>query len=202
MPLSVTCCCVLCCLSKEAVGRPLSDIPLLLTLAVGGTYLVLELLLKLVRGEFGSDLLAGISIVTSVVLGEYLAGTLVVLMLSGGEALEAYAIRSASSVLEALARRMPSVAHRKRNGDVADVPLDEVAVGDTLVVFPHEICPVDGTVVEGHGIMDESYLTGEPYLMSKTPGSAVLSGAINGETRSRSGPTSSRSIRATPRSCR
>ncbi len=70
-------------------------------------------------------------------------------MLSGGEALEAYAVRSASSVLEALARRMPSRAHRKSDGDVADVPLDEVAVGDTLVVFPHEICPVDGTVVEG-----------------------------------------------------
>jgi heavy metal translocating P-type ATPase len=51
-----------------------------------------------------------------------------------------------------------------------------------LVVFPHEICPVDGTVIEGHGVMDESYLTGEPYMMSKTPGSTVLSGAINGET--------------------
>src|SRR5262249_13828402 len=52
----------------------------------------------------------------------------------------------------------------------------------TLVVFPHEICPVDGTVIEGHGVMDESYLTGEPYVLSKTPGSTVLSGAINGET--------------------
>ncbi len=103
-------------------------------------------------------------------------------MLSGGEALEAYAVRSASSVLAALARRMPSVAHRKQDGQVADVALDTVAVGDTLVVFPHEICPVDGTVVEGHGVMDESYLTGEPYLMSKAPGSTVLSGAINGDT--------------------
>jgi heavy metal translocating P-type ATPase len=65
---------------------------------------------------------------------------------------------------------------------VADVPLAEVRVGDTLVVFPHESCPVDGTVLEGHGVMDESYLTGEPYLLSKTPGSAVLSGAVNGET--------------------
>ena len=67
-------------------------------------------------------------------------------------------------------------------GHVEDVALDAVAVGDTVVVFPHEICPVDGTVIEGHGTMDESYLTGEPYLMSKAPGSAVLSGAINGES--------------------
>jgi len=57
-----------------------------------------------------------------------------------------------------------------------------VAVGDVLVVLPHEICPVDGTVVAGHGSMDESYLTGEPYRMGKAPGSAVLSGAINGES--------------------
>jgi heavy metal translocating P-type ATPase len=103
-------------------------------------------------------------------------------MLSGGEALEAYAVRSASSVLEALARRMPAVAHRKENGAVADVSLENLAVGDTVVVFPHEACPVDGTVLAGHGVMDESYLTGEPYRMSKAPGSAVLSGAVNGET--------------------
>jgi heavy metal translocating P-type ATPase len=162
-------------------GLPADRLPLLAALLFGGGPLVLDLLAKLLRREFGSDLLAGISIVTSVLLGEYLAGALVVLMLSGGEAIEAYAVKSASSVLEALARRMPSVAHRRADGGrVLDVPLAEVAVGDVLEVFPHEICPVDGEVVEGHGSMDESYLTGEPYLMSKAPGSAVLSGAING----------------------
>jgi heavy metal translocating P-type ATPase len=169
-------------LGLRLAGLPLSALPLLLALTLGGLPLVAELLAKLYRRQFGSDLLAGISIVTSVVLGEYLAGTLVVLMLSGGEALEAYAVRSASSVLAALARRMPSAAHVKRDGAVIDVSLDAVAVGDTLVVFPHEICPVDGTVVEGHGTMDESYLTGEPYVMSKAPGTSVLSGAINGES--------------------
>ncbi|HVI86014.1 MAG TPA: HAD-IC family P-type ATPase, partial [bacterium] len=171
-------------------GVPLYQLPLILAQVLGGGPLVIDLLGKLVRAEFGSDLLAGISIVTSAVLGtlnraagsEYLAGALVVLMLSGGEALEAYAVRSASSVLEALARRVPSAAHRRTDGQMADVALDEVAVGDTLVIFPHEICPVDGTVVEGYGVMDESYLTGEPYVMSKTAGSTVLSGAINGET--------------------
>jgi heavy metal translocating P-type ATPase len=163
-------------------GLPVHELPLIAALVLGGAPLVFELLVKLVRREFGSDMLAGISIVTSVLLGEYLAGALVVLMLSGGEALEAYAVRSASSVLAALARRMPSVAHRKTDSAVADVALDAVRIGELLVVFPHEICPVDGTVIEGHGAMDESYLTGEPYIMSKTPGSPVLSGAINGET--------------------
>lgn len=156
--------------------------PLWVALLLGGVPLVWELLVKLFRREFGSDLLAGISIVTSVILDEYLAGTLVVLMLSGGETLEAYAVRSASSVLEALAKRMPTLAHRKQDSTIADVPLAEVSIGDTVLVFPHEVCPVDGTVVEGHGVMDESYLTGEPYMISKTPGSTVLSGAINGES--------------------
>lgn len=171
-------------LSLPAISASLAwyDLPLLLTLALGGAPLIWELLRKVMQGQFGSDLLAGISIATSVFLGEYLAGSFVVLMLSGGEAIEAYAVRSASSVLEALAKRMPSRGHRKRDGHLVEVALDEIAVGDALVILPHEICPVDGTVLEGHGIMDESYLTGEPYLMSKTPGSQVLSGAINGES--------------------
>jgi heavy metal translocating P-type ATPase len=163
-------------------GVPTHDLPLIASLVFGGIPLVLGLALRLLRLQFGSDLLAGISIVASAILGEYLAGALVVLMLSGGEALEAYAVRSASSVLAALAKRVPIAAHRKQGGAIEDVPLADVAIGDTIVVFPHEICPVDGTVIEGHGVMDESYLTGEPYMMSKTPGSEVLSGSISGET--------------------
>ena len=157
------------------------DIPLLVTLTIGGIPLVYELLQKLLRRQFGSDLLGGISIVTSVIMGEYLAGSIIVLMLAGGEALESYALRNASSVLAALAKRMPSIAHRKTNSKIVDVALHEVAVGDTLAVYPHDICPVDGVVIEGHGMMDESYLTGEPFKITKTSGSTVISGAINGE---------------------
>ena len=162
-------------------GRPAHEWPLLAVFALGGIPLVFDLARQLLRREFGSDTLAGISIVTAFLLHEYLAGALVVLMLSGGEAIEAFAVRSASSVLAALARRMPDVAHRKVQGSLEDVRLAAVGLGDTLVVFPHEVCPVDGTVLEGRSVMDESYLTGEPYMMSKTPGSEVLSGAINGD---------------------
>jgi heavy metal translocating P-type ATPase len=160
-------------------GIPTSDLPLMVALVCGIPLLVV-LVIHLTRLEFSSDLLAGISIVTSVILGEYLAGTLVVLMLSGGQALEAFAVRRASFALEALARRLPSLAHRKLDEGIADVALGEVAVGDALVVFPHETCPVDGTVLEGRSTMNESYLTGEPYLLPKATGSGVLSGAING----------------------
>ncbi|HEY5440549.1 MAG TPA: heavy metal translocating P-type ATPase [Gemmatimonadaceae bacterium] len=158
------------------------QIPLLATLVVGGLPLLYDLLRKLLKREFGSDLLGGISIITSILLGEYLAGSIIVLMLSGGEALESYALLSASSVLAALAKRMPSIAHRKQESEIVDVALQEVVVDDTLVIYPHDICPVDGVVIEGHGVMDESYLTGEPFQIPKTSGSTVISGAINGES--------------------
>lgn len=162
--------------------RSAFDLPLLVALILGGLPLLYDLLRKLLKRDFGSDLLAGISIVASVWLGEYLAGTIIVLMLAGGEALEGYALRNASSVLAALAKRMPSVAHRKRDSEIVDVELAEIVVGDALVVYPHDICPVDGVVIEGQGEMDESYLTGEPFQMAKTSGSTVMSGAINGDS--------------------
>jgi heavy metal translocating P-type ATPase len=160
----------------------ISEIPLLVALAIGGVPLLIELLRKLWTRQFGSDHLAGISILTSVVLAEYLVGVIVILMLSGGTALEQFASRRASSVLDALARRMPQVAHRKRGAEISDISLAEIAVGDLLIVLPHEISPVDGFVVEGRGKMNEAYLTGEPFEMAKTPGSEVLSGAVNGDS--------------------
>jgi cation transport ATPase len=163
-------------------GSLVNDAPLWIAMAVGGIPLVIELAIKLVHFRFGSDLLAGISIITAAVLGEYLAGTIIVLMLSGGAALEGYAIQSASSVLRALAKRMPATAHRKTVAGVIDIPLEQITVGEILSVFPHDVCPVDGVVVDGNGNMDESFLTGEPFRMSKAPGSEVISGAINGET--------------------
>jgi heavy metal translocating P-type ATPase len=156
-------------------------LPLYAVLVFGGIPLTYELVVKAAHGQFGSDLLAGIAIVTSAIIGEYLAGSIVVLMLAGGEALEDYALRTASSVLEALARRMPSIGHRKEGRQIVEVPLDAIAVGDVLLIHPHEICPVDGEVIEGHGKMDEAYLTGEPFEITKTRGSRVISGAINGD---------------------
>ncbi len=155
--------------------------PLFVVLVFGGVPLIVPLTRKALAGEFGADHLAGISIVTSVLLAEYLVGTIVILMLSGGTALEQFASRRASSVLDALAKRMPQTAHRKIGATISDVKLAEIAIGDTLAVFPHEVCPVDGTVIEGHGKMNEAYLTGEPFEIAKTPGSEVISGAINGD---------------------
>jgi heavy metal translocating P-type ATPase len=164
------------------VPAPAQFIPLYISLVLGGVPLVFRLTRKIVSREFGSDLLAGLSIVVAVLMGQYLVGAIVVLMLSGGTALENFAARRASSVLEALASRLPQTAHRKTGSGITDIEVADIAVGDALVVFPHEICPVDGMVLEGQGKMNEAYLTGEPFEMSKTPGSEVLSGTVNGET--------------------
>jgi heavy metal translocating P-type ATPase len=155
--------------------------PLYITLAIGGSILVFDLIRKLISFNFGSDLLAGISIITAILLGQYLAGSLVVLMLSGGQTIENYAIKSASKMLQALAKRAPTTAHRKNEDAIEDISIEQISIGDTILIFPHEICPVDGEVIAGNGVMDESYLTGEPFLISKAPGSEVLSGSINSE---------------------
>ena len=168
---------------RYAVSYPTSwsDAPLLVVLAVGGAPLVVRLVSRAVRGEFGADHLAAVSIAASVLLGEYLAGSIVVLMLAGGDTLEHFAVAEATSVLRALAKRVPTIAHRWRGNALEDVAVSGIAVGDDVSILPHEVCPVDGQVVEGHGTMDESFLTGEPFIISKGPGTKVLSGAVNGE---------------------
>ncbi len=152
------------------------DAPLYFALASSAP-LVLRLLGRILRLEMTADLLAGVSIIAAIALGEYLAGTIVVLMMSSGQLLEALAIRRASFAVDALAKRLPLIAHLK---DGTDKPISEVQVGDEVVVHPHEICPVDGIVTDGRSTMNEAYLTGEPYVVPKAIGSGVLSGAVNG----------------------
>lgn len=155
--------------------------PILAALIFGGGFVVFKLLRNLLAGELGSDFLAGVAIVLSLLLGEYLAGAIIVLMLTGGEALEDIAFKRASEALTSLASRMPALAHRSTASGPVDVPVGEIMVGDQIIVLPHELCPVDGEVVAGHGTMDEAFLTGEPYVIAKAPGSMVISGAQNGE---------------------
>ena len=155
------------------------NIVLLAAIAGASVPLLISLVQQVFKGNFSVDILALLSIVTSLVLGQYWVAAIVVLMLSGGQALEGFATRRASSVLNALAKRMPQTAHRA-GAAVADVSIDTIVVGDELLIYPHEICPVDGLVVSGQGSMDESYLTGEPFLIAKAPGTNVLSGSING----------------------
>src|SRR5690554_1957529 len=171
-------------LSAAGASETVRIAPLVVLVVVGGIPLVWEIVKDLIARSPGADLLAALAIITAVLLDEWLVAAIIVLMLSGGEALEEAATARASRVLEALAKRAPTLAHRLvegGNGRTENIPVADIEVGDRLVVLPHEVCPVDGEVVSGRGTMDESYLTGEPYVITKSVGSKVLSGAINGE---------------------
>lgn len=158
------------------------NIPLFLVIFGGGIPLLRSILLKIIKKDFGADVLAALALISATILNQYLAATLIILMLASGQALEFYALGKASSVLKTLADRMPLTAHLKEGETLRQINLADIRIGDAIVVFPHEVCPIDGIVEEGHGKMDESYLTGEPYQVAKAPGSPVLSGTINGET--------------------
>lgn len=166
---------------RPVMGFDLIDVPLFVVVILGGGVLVVEIISKVLQRDFGADFLAVLAFATGVALGEYLTASLIILMLSGGQVLEAFAMRKASSALNALADRMPVVAHRKDGENITDIGLDDIAIDDLIAIFPHDTAPVDGVVVDGHGSMDESYLTGEPYVVAKAPGASVLSGAINGD---------------------
>lgn len=134
---------------------------------------------QILRREFGVDLIALFAMVTSLLFGEYLAGAVVALMLTGGQALEAFADGRAKRELTALLQRAPQQVHRYDNGHLTTPPLDAVRIGDTLLVKPGEVVPVDGVVMSEACSLDESALTGESRLVERAKGDQVLSGVVN-----------------------
>jgi heavy metal translocating P-type ATPase len=156
-----------------------SDLIFLAALVVGGVPLVFKTVRGMLRGQFAADIVATLAIVTALIVGEYFAGVVIVLMQSGGEALEAYAMQRASSSLEGLLARAPKIAHRVEGADLADVPVDAVRVGDQLVVRPGDLIPVDVEVLEGTSAVDQSALTGEPLPLRAVAGTHLLSGSVN-----------------------
>ena len=135
----------------------------------------------ILRGHWGIDLLAVTAIVATVSVGEYIAALIVVLMLSGGAALEDFAAGRATKELTSLLERAPRTAHRENeDGGTTEVATAAVEVGDILLVRPSEVVPVDGVVISGAAIFDESALTGESLPVEHETGSPVPSGALNG----------------------
>jgi heavy metal translocating P-type ATPase len=134
---------------------------------------------KLLRGQVGVDLIAVLAMMGALLLREYLAGAIIAVMLTGGSALEQYAIARARQELTALIRRAPRIAHRRAGADFVDIPIDEVTLGDMLVVKPGEVVPVDGILSAGNAVLDESSLSGESKPVKLEPGSPVRSGGSN-----------------------
>lgn len=141
---------------------------------------------KMVRalreGRWGIDLLALMAVASTIAVGEYLAALVVILMLTGGEALENFAQGRAARELRSLLDRAPRFAHRESAAAVLDdVPIGDVAPGDVLVVRPSELVPVDGELLSGSASLDESSLTGESLPVERSRGELLLSGSVNGE---------------------
>lgn len=141
-----------------------------------GVPMVARTLAGMFRGRFAADIVAALAVLSAAVLFHPLAGLVVVLMQTGGEALERHAEGRASRAVEALAAAAPRVAHLVRGATVADAPVDAVRPGDLILVRPGELIPCDGTVEHGFAPVDMSRITGEPLPISAGPGSALLSG--------------------------
>ncbi|MBX3248685.1 MAG: heavy metal translocating P-type ATPase [Myxococcales bacterium] len=133
----------------------------------------------LVRGRTGVDVIAVLAMVGALALGEQLAGAIISVMLTGGAALERFAIARARRELAALLERAPRVAHRRLGDDIMDVSVAEVALGDVLVIKPGEVVPADGIVSSGSAVLDESALTGESKPVELGGGTPVRSGGTN-----------------------
>ncbi len=136
---------------------------------------------QLLRGHFATDVVAMLAVVAAIVLRQEIAGLVIVLMQSGGEALERYAEGRASAAVRALEEDAPRIAHRVSGGgaNTEDVDVAAIALGDLLLVRPGEMVPCDGVVETGTSHVDTARITGEPVPMSAAPASALLSGSLN-----------------------
>ncbi|UXA18989.1 heavy metal translocating P-type ATPase [Mycobacterium sp. SMC-4] len=140
---------------------------------------VLWVVAALRHGRLGVDIIAVLSLTGTLLVGEYLAGALIAVMLAGGRALDAAATRRATRDLQALLERAPRFARRRVGTQVGVVPITEVAVDDILVIAPGDVVPVDGRITEFQAVLDESALTGEPGHVERPAGEAVRSGVVN-----------------------
>lgn len=165
--------------ARFTAGPRPAELIWLVGLAVTGTPVAWNTLRGILAGRFAADVVATLAIVAALLLGEPLAGLIVVLMQTGGEALERYAEGRASDAVRELEEAAPRIAHRIVNGDIEDVEVDAVVPGDELLVRPGELIPCDGVVVEGTSSVDTSRLTGEPLPVPAHPGVRFLSGSLN-----------------------
>ena len=152
----------------------------LIGVVVMGAPLVVRTIGGVIRCHLATDVVASLSILGAIALGQPLAGLVIVLMQGGGETLEKYAERRASAAIRQLEAAAPQLAHRLSDGAVIDVSATTVAVGDTLLIRPGDAIPCDGVVLSGDSDVDTSSLTGEPVPVHVRRDSPVMSGALNG----------------------
>ena len=144
-------------------------------------FLFWDMIKTLREGSYGVDILAITAIIATLAVGQYWASLVIVVMLTGGEALEDFAANRARRELSALLERAPTMAHILKGSEVVDVKISVVKPGDIVIIKPHEVVPVDGELISDTAEFDESSLTGESLPVLKRRGEAVMSGSLSGE---------------------
>jgi len=144
--------------------------------------MLVDMIQTLRQGKYGVDILAITAIVATLLVGEYWASLVVLIMLTGGDSLEEYASRQASAELHSLLKNSPQIAHRTIADEITDIKVEEVKINDRLLVKPGELVPVDGRVVKGTTYVDESSLTGEARLVEKKQDDSLMSGSLVKDT--------------------
>ena len=151
--------------------------------AVGTGAVVVGLLVSMIRdfaaGRIGVDAVAFVSMSGALALGQYLAGIVVAIMYAGGNMLEDIAVARAERDLKSLIDRAPKIAHRRTESSIEDVPIEQVLVGDDILVRAGEVVPVDGVITSQQATIDESALTGEPIPVTHQSGELARSGSLN-----------------------
>lgn len=155
-------------------------------ITVTGTLITLSMLKEMIKtlrsGSYGVDLLAITAVAATLAVGQYWAAMIVLIMLVGGDSLEDYASKKAHTELKALLDNSPQTAHKVVADKLIDIKVDEANIGDQLVVKPGETVPVDGHIIKGSSMFDESSLTGESRPITKNVSDTVYSGSINGDS--------------------
>lgn len=151
-------------------------------IAIAGGVMAFSMFIGMVQtlksGKYGVDILAITAIIATLLVGEYWASLVVLVMLTGGDSLEDYASHQAGRELRSLLENSPQVAHKIVNEQLHDIEVEEAAVGDLLLIKPGEIAPVDGKVIAGTTLVDESSLTGESRPIEKKQEDEIMSGSI------------------------
>lgn len=155
-------------------------------ITVTGTLIALSMLKEMIKTlrscSYGVDLLAITAVAATLAVGQYWAAMIVLIMLVGGDSLEDYASKKAHTELKALLDNSPQTAHKVVADKLIDIKVDEANIGDQLVVKPGETVPVDGHIIKGSSMFDESSLTGESRPITKNVSDTVYSGSINGDS--------------------
>lgn len=143
--------------------------------------LLMEIFEDWKSGRYGVDILAVIAIVSTILINNYWAEWMILVMSTGGETLEDYATGQASKELRSLLNNTPRIANKLVNGQITEVKVNELRIGDIVLIKPGQQVPVDGEIIKGTSSFDQSSLTGESVPVTKKPGDNLMSGSVNGD---------------------